>query len=42
MYCMAKQRKQEEEVKFNDPKIQAAFEKLVQSRAEAKLKAKRA
>lgn len=36
---MAKHKK-EEEVKFNNPKIQAAFEKLVQARAEAKLKAK--
>ncbi len=40
---MAKQRKQEDEVKFNDPKIQAAFEKLEKHRSEfAKLKAKRA
>lgn len=40
---MAKQRKQEDEVRFNDPKIQGAFERLHEARAEAnKLKAKRA
>lgn len=41
---MAKQQHREQkDVKFNDPKIQAAFEKLEKHRAEfAKLKAKRA
>lgn len=42
---MAKHKKEEGEVKFNDPKTQAAFERLVQSRAEfkaRKLKAKQA
>lgn len=35
-------KRKEEDVKFNNPRIQAAFEKLEKHRAELKLKAKRA
>ncbi len=44
MIYMAKHNKKEEqgEVKFNDPKTQAAFERFVEARTEARLKAKRA